>query len=190
MGGEGLVMRQFERQKGATLIVALIILLVLTILGFSGSQSVLLQEKMTFSVQDSHIALQSAELALSEAEAFIANTVVTKTDFEDDGQNATYPGLYTLGNGPENIFSAANWTSANSQVASTSVHADVAAPRFYIEDTGVPGDEDDDAGSVNILGYGQTTGQGDINTFRVVARGVGRSANTERFIIGFFGKRL
>ncbi len=178
-----------KKQTGATLVVALIILAVLTILGVSSSQSVLLQEKMTFSVQDAHVALQSAELGIAEAEAFIeANVQTNKSNFADDGEG-TLPGLYTQGNGPANIFDASAWASTNSQQASTSVHSDVPAPRFFIEDTGVS-DEASDVTSVNIQGYGQTTGQGDVNGFRIVAQGKGRASETERYVISYYGKRL
>ncbi len=178
----------YRQQRGATLVVALIILLVLTILGFSSSQSVILQEKMTFSVQDAHVALQSAELGIAEAEQFIEDNIVTKAAFADNGQG-TLRGLYTQGNGPDNLFDPAAWTAANSQQANISVHPDVPAPRFIIEDTGLS-DEDDNVGSVNITGYGQTTGQGDINSFRIIAQGKGRSDETERYVISYYGKRL
>jgi type IV pilus assembly protein PilX len=178
-----------QRQHGATLLVALIILLVLTILGLSSSQSVLLQERMTFSVQDSHVALQSAELAASEAEAFIAANVTTKSGFADDGDGSV-KGLFTQGNGPANLFEASNWTNANSQQASTSVHANVPAPRFIIEDLGLSSDEADDAGSVNMMGYGQSSGQGEINSFRIIAQGKGRADETKRYVISYYGKRL
>ena len=174
-------------QRGATLIVALIILVVLTILGVSGSQSVLMQEKMTFAVQDAQVALQSAELAVSEAEAFIEANVTTLSGFTANGQST--PGLYSQGNGPANIFAATTWTSANSQQASTTVHTDVPAPRFIIEDIGVS-DEDSNVASVNVQGYGQTTGQGDVNAFRIIAQGKGRSGGTERYVISYYGKRL
>ncbi|TNC79332.1 MAG: hypothetical protein C9356_19715 [Oleiphilus sp.] len=181
--------RDMSKQQGATLIVALIILAVLTILGVSNSQSVLLQEKMTFSVQDAHVALQSAELGIAEAEAFIeANVDVNKSNFADDGQG-TQVGLYTQGNGPADIFDSSTWLSTNSQQAGATVHSDVPAPRFIIEDTGIS-DEASDATSVNIQGYGQSTGQGSVNGFRIIAQGKGRANETERYVISYYGMRL
>lgn len=178
-----------SRQQGATLVVALVILAVLTILGVSNSQSVLLQERMTASVQDAHVALQSAELGVVEAEAFIeANVQANKSNFSNNGQGGL-AGLYTQGNGPSDIFDSASWASTNSQQATISVHSDVPAPRFIIEDTGTF-DEIDDATGVVIGGYGQSTGQGSINSFRIIVQGKGRSDESERYVISYYARRL
>lgn len=56
-----------HQQKGAVLIVSLMILLVLTILGISGLSSSSLQERMAHNFQQSLVAFQSAESAISRA---------------------------------------------------------------------------------------------------------------------------
>ena len=43
---------------------------------------------------------------------------------------------------------------------------------------------------MNLMGYGQTTGGGDVNAFRVVARAAGSSGSAERMVEVFFGRRL
>ncbi|HKE93396.1 MAG TPA: PilX N-terminal domain-containing pilus assembly protein [Povalibacter sp.] len=59
------------RQRGAVLIVSLILLLVMTILALSGSQVVRLQERMAGNVRDTDLAFQGSEAALRDAERYI-----------------------------------------------------------------------------------------------------------------------
>jgi type II secretory pathway pseudopilin PulG len=54
-------------QKGAVLIVSLMILLVLTILGISGLSGASLQERMAHNFQQALVAFQSAESAISRS---------------------------------------------------------------------------------------------------------------------------
>ncbi len=56
-------------QRGAALVVSLILLLVVTLIGISGMQSTVLQEKMSGNFKDKNSAFQAAEAALREGEA-------------------------------------------------------------------------------------------------------------------------
>lgn len=58
-------------QRGSTLLVSLIILLVLTIVGISSVGNVSLNQKMATNYRDSDLAFQAAEAALAEGEAQI-----------------------------------------------------------------------------------------------------------------------
>jgi type IV pilus assembly protein PilX len=60
-------------QGGAVLVVSLIILLVLTVLAVSMSQTARLQERMTGNMRDSDVAFQSAEAALRDGESFLSS---------------------------------------------------------------------------------------------------------------------
>lgn len=59
---------QAARQRGAALIVGLIMLLLLTLIGVAGMRDTLLQEKMAGNMRDREIALQAAEAALRAGE--------------------------------------------------------------------------------------------------------------------------
>lgn len=61
-------------QRGAVLVVSLLLLLVMTILGLGASQSTRLQERMAGNQRDQEIALQSAEASLRAAELRVAPT--------------------------------------------------------------------------------------------------------------------
>jgi type IV pilus assembly protein PilX len=58
-------------QRGATLIICLVILFVMTIVGVSSARTTLLQEKMVGNLRDKSLAFQAAEAALREGELWI-----------------------------------------------------------------------------------------------------------------------
>ncbi len=58
-----------HRQGGATLVVVLILLLVMTLLGLASLRSTILEERMTSNLLDRSLGFQVAEAGLREAEA-------------------------------------------------------------------------------------------------------------------------
>lgn len=61
-------LRPAGRQRGAALVISLLLLLVMTLLGLGASQSTRLQERMAGNQRDQELALQAAEAALRNAE--------------------------------------------------------------------------------------------------------------------------
>ncbi|MFA7387768.1 MAG: PilX N-terminal domain-containing pilus assembly protein [Thiohalobacteraceae bacterium] len=59
-------------QRGATLIIALIFLLLMTLIGVTSMQSTTLQERMAGNTRDRNLALQAAEAGLREGENWLA----------------------------------------------------------------------------------------------------------------------
>ncbi len=59
------------RQNGAVLVFCLIFLAILTIMGVSGMESTILEERMSGNMQDYNAAFQAAESALKVAEAWL-----------------------------------------------------------------------------------------------------------------------
>jgi type IV pilus assembly protein PilX len=59
------------RQQGAVLILGLVILLVVTMVGISGQQSTVLQERMAGNMRQNNVALQAAEAALQVGLAYV-----------------------------------------------------------------------------------------------------------------------
>jgi type IV pilus assembly protein PilX len=189
-----------HRQHGAALIVALLILLVLTVLGVTSLQTSSLDEKMAGNSWDQNTAFQSAEAALRDAEARI-DTLTSTVDFKGNGTSTN--GLYATGGVPSNVFASSFWTGsyklcdANScgygaiigsldlsQLDST------VQPRYLIESRGTVS-QNTIADPMNSgLGYGETTGVGVVNTFRVISRGVGRNAagSTQVILEEYYGK--
>lgn len=66
-------------QRGAVLIVSLLMLLVMTLIGVTGVQVTSLEEKMAGNTRDRNLAFQSAEAALRAAESVIAAQVEANT---------------------------------------------------------------------------------------------------------------
>ncbi len=63
-----------QQQRGAVLVISLIILLLMTIIGVSAMQGTTLQEKMAGNLRDGNIAFQAAEAALRDAENYLSAT--------------------------------------------------------------------------------------------------------------------
>jgi type IV pilus assembly protein PilX len=60
------------RQRGAVLIFGLIVLLVVTMIGISGQQGAVLQEKLVGNMRQNSLALQAAEAALQAGLSYVA----------------------------------------------------------------------------------------------------------------------
>lgn len=67
-----------QRQRGSVFLISLMLLIVVTLLTFTVSESVLLQEKMTGSSRDNELALQAAEYALMQGEAAVRGMDLNK----------------------------------------------------------------------------------------------------------------
>ena len=72
-----------HRERGAALVIALIMLLVLTVLGTATARMTLLQERMTGNTQDRRVAFQAAEAALREGEDLLEQPVLPDFDGND-----------------------------------------------------------------------------------------------------------
>jgi type IV pilus assembly protein PilX len=65
-----------QHQRGAAMMIALIMLLVLTVLGTATARMTLLEERMTGNTQDNRVAFQAAEAALRAGEDFLEQPVL------------------------------------------------------------------------------------------------------------------
>lgn len=82
-------MKQLARnQRGAVLIVSLVILLLLTVLAISASTTSSLQERMAFNAQENNIAFQTAESGLASVDTTAMSTCSAATG--ESIQSVTY----------------------------------------------------------------------------------------------------
>ncbi len=81
-----------SRQRGAVLLVSLIMLLLLTIIGAAAMRDTNLQERMAGNMRDHSLAFQAAEAALRFAEQEV------KTDYANLINDAKYPINNRIGN--------------------------------------------------------------------------------------------
>ncbi|WP_280569674.1 PilX N-terminal domain-containing pilus assembly protein [Chromohalobacter sp. 296-RDG] len=73
-----------SRERGMTLIVALILLMAMTALGLAGFQGAVLQERMARNVMDRQVAFQAAQAALAEGEWRLRHAEYTLPDARGD----------------------------------------------------------------------------------------------------------
>ena len=168
-------------QRGTALVVGLLILLVLTIIGISGMHSTTLEEKMTGNMRDQNDAFQAAETALRGAEDYVQNSLQNTGGFDNTG------GLYKKGQAPD-PFDDATWTGTNSLKYTTTSYSASQPPRYFIELRGQI--TDDKATQINITNYGQSTGGGAIQMFRIVAMSSGKSGNARVVLEEYYGRRF
>jgi type IV pilus assembly protein PilX len=179
-------MFMLSRQKGAVLVVSLIILLVLTLIGVSAARTVLLEEKMTFASRDAKVALEVAEALIRQGETYI-DSITTTGDFGTTGWRRAQ------GEGPTDLLAEATWTNTNSQEREVAMKGPDGSSkmkgRIYIELAG-NADKEDPANDITVGGYGESTGGGEIKVFRIVTLGRGISPGTTRILVSHYGKRF
>lgn len=170
--------RQSHAQRGAVLVVSMLMLLVLTLVGITAMQLSTQQEKMSGNSRDMDIALQAAEAALRFGESRLA--VVNLPD------PASLPGWYdyqqeSLRAPP--LRRPQDWGGAVSiEYPINADYWDVAqSPRLTIEHVGPVPDPDGslDGGAVF----------NEIKAFRISARGTGGVASTSVVLQSTFQRR-
>lgn len=168
-----------DRQRGAVLVVSLIILLIVTMLAVGSMRNTILEEKMAGNTSDRNLAFQSTESAVREAEVFV-ESVVSLGNFGDSGglrgRTALEPSFYATN----------TWSDTSNHVVAGTDFGAYANPQYYVKHvTTVAGTE----GSLNLSGYGDNKGTGDVTIFRITARGTGASADSaEVFLRTQYGR--
>lgn len=154
-----------NNQRGAVLIVSLMILVILTLLGITAMQTTTFQEKMAGNMRSRELSFQAAEAALRQGEAFLEGAGLL--DFK---ATLNAKGLYqapTVGMDP--WWSTIDWDSSDSVPFDQDIAGTVARPRYIIEDLGVA-----QTSSVKNIAAGTPLPQTRI--YRITARGVGGTA--------------
>jgi type IV pilus assembly protein PilX len=162
-----------KRQGGVVFVVSLIILLIMSMLAVGSMQNTILEEKMAGNSSDRNLAFQSSESAVREAEVFVEG-IVSLGNFDSDA------GLIGRTSAEPSYYDQTTWTdSANHVVASTDFGS-YESPRYFVKHfTTVSGTE----GSLNMSGYGDNKGTGDVTIFKITARGTGASADSAEVML-------
>ena len=159
--------RSYGKQKGAVLMVSLMLLVIMTLVGVTAMRSTTMQEKMTGNSRDLSLAFQAAEISIKDAESYIDNLVSPAAAFD-----GTVAGLYAENSNPD-IYAPATWATAvtysDGDFASVSTQ-----PKYIIELGGSMGSATDD---INVGGYGESSGTSTLTAFRITARGTGGTDN-------------
>ena len=165
-------------QRGAVLIVALVLLLVLTILGTAGIQDTAMEERMAGNFRDHSAALQAAETALRTGEIALGTSTgfaaISSTSFSATGLSGLYD--VELATNSVDPLTASNWITVASTVldkTNTLVDAD---PDYYIEQLppiALPASD-------LTVGFQSTTPE--VQYYRVTGKGYGISPNSEAIL--------
>lgn len=92
------------RERGAAMVIALVMLLVLTILATASARMTLMEERMTGNTQDRNIAFQAAEAGLRAGEDEAQVPILPDFDVNAEG-------LYTsAAPGDDPVWEAVDWT--------------------------------------------------------------------------------
>ena len=210
-------MKSFSRasyQKGSVLLISLMILIVLTLLTFTTTRSVLLQEKMTANTRDTMLALQVAEAAIAEAEAKTATFSYTL-----DGTNGFYDGTTCDGDTEEDSGEVDG--DNNPIVIKCYMNAIMDMGGYFSDATWVKSTEADDGitcgngdsncelkGRYIVVDLGQRTitlsGQssvltvanhyqdqnvksvGNVNVYKIIARGHGLNPAAQKVVVSYY----
>ncbi|GGD58681.1 pilus assembly PilX family protein [Pseudoxanthomonas indica] len=123
------ILRSRYRQAGASLVVVMILLVVMTLLGLAVLRSTLLEERMSANLLDRSYAFQAAEAALRQGEV-LAGASGTRAAVPADGcENGlcSLPVATNTDRWLDTGFSADNWAAASADSRS-----EIAPPASYI----------------------------------------------------------
>mgnify|MGYP003590635762 CR=1 FL=1 len=174
-------MRAKRQQRGATLIYALLILLLLTLMGLSSIQGVTLQERMASNMYDRDLAFQASEAALRAAEASIlANP-------EPLGMvDCSSTSINTCPSVPANTFQNDNtgWTNVPSEFLVNNGIL-IGTPQYHIQSLGVSNSisQFNQNNSANTNQYGSSPGTIDERHYRVTARNSNPGTAPDRALV-------
>ena len=166
-----------RRQKGITLIVGLILLLVMTMLGLTAVQVTTQQERMAGNLRDRNIAFQAAESALREGESALENQCVIvfngkgafDVEANSEDELAFIASAATEQWTEDNSFPFDSFDDACTEPKTHGVFFQAAvAPRFFLERQPPVG------GSSLEVGVSK-----DIQVTKVTSRGVGASRGVD-----------
>jgi len=119
----------FNSQRGATLIISLILLVLLTIVGISGASNISLIERITGNSSDKAATKQLCEMALREGETFVSN-LITKPNAASapsETDRVWALGAASVAGSYDSAWMKSSWPDE----ATVSDHADNAS--FFIE---------------------------------------------------------
>ncbi len=93
----------YHSQKGAVLVIALIMLLLLTVIGLASMRGTSLQENMSGNMRDSSLALQASEASLRKGETEVTSRFKagTLSALETANVSGTYPNFPGASKDPE-----------------------------------------------------------------------------------------
>lgn len=166
-------------QEGAVLVVGLILLLVITLIGMSGIRSATIETKMAGNQKNRHLAFESAESALREAESYVESITATGAF---NGSN----GLLGLFDNDVDYFADSTWNSNSVTAKAGSVAYVESQPRYIIKQKVLL---QSNMGSLNVGRYGAHNMM-QVRVFQITSRGTGGNDSAKVILQTHYGKIL
>jgi type IV pilus assembly protein PilX len=167
-------------QKGAALIISLIILVVMTLLGITSMKGTSTELAMAGNLRESALTFQAAEAGLRSGESIVANSA--SREVFNDPNNSAY--IYNTEQEPD-YLDKASWSKAETAQGITlaAVHT---SPKYFIKYLGEWAQNP--LALVNIgSGYGGQPPGIITSNFRVTSRGTGQTDKTFRTVQSYYG---
>lgn len=168
-------MRNFglKQQSGAVLAIGLIMLLLLTLIGLTGTRVTGLEEKMAGNNRDRNLAFQAAESALKAGEAYLGSTTplpafdCTNGLYPYNGTGCAAPNVISTTAPLPSVWENINWSTYS--VAYSGALGISVSPRYIIEQMPcVDANNDGDCSDAGV----------DQNVYRITARATGATADS------------
>lgn len=184
-------MRTTQQQQGATLVVGLILMLIMTFIGLTSMKNTALEEKMAASLRNKSLAEGGAESALRAAEDFLWNYYATSNGLALIADESGTFGVYTLG-APDAVSfrSSREWSALGTEHEFNFTSDEDSRleknPRFIIEE--ISGG----AGFVGLAefgddGYGGSAGL--LRNYRITAKSVSGDGKIIEVVESVFSTR-
>jgi type IV pilus assembly protein PilX len=166
-------------QNGAVLIISLIMLLLITLIGISGSHVTGLEEKMTGNMRDENLAFQAAETALRAGESVVK---LNPPAFSVGSNGTGGTGLYTtVGTGAQSsgYWQTVDWnnSTAVATYSGGSLNNVNSAPRYIIEELPSSTSTSTMTNTGGSLEVGVAGSSQAVSWYRITARGTGGTEN-------------
>ncbi len=138
------VTSKLNRQRGTTLVISLIILLVMSLIGIANMQSTTMQERMASNTKQKSVAKFAAESALKVAEDWLDTNVKRSSHvLQFNGSNGLYSALdvsATVSKAPvtadiSDLGKASAWSNTTAHSGSAIINTDIVGrqPQYVIE---------------------------------------------------------
>lgn len=164
-------------QRGAVLLIGLLMLTVMSLIAVSSMQSSSLQELMSSNMKDQVTAFEAAESAMRAAENFLDSGTLNLSAFDGDKSDGLLGNLY------DEVWNEVNWLTES--IVAPSVGGAASAPRYVIQYLGPV------TPALDTLNVENSYGEGPVETiaqlFKITARGTGGSDNSVVVLESVYG---
>lgn len=169
-----------QAQRGAVLIVGLIMLLLLTVIGLASIRGTDLQERMAGNMRDRNLAFQAAEAGLRYGEKTLNAALLPS--FTGGGYWPDLNKIPSMRPRPT-IWTSLEWEANSVRLPDNTISSLVEQPRYTIEKVVVTGLA---AAQGSAVDHESAERIAEAEYFRVTARGLGGTADAEAILQSTF----